>query len=121
MSRGAIFPSAIKAAESDPLANNRSDDPPIAEKIIIALPENPVGTADLGFDRRQSFDLAIPQNIEIPPACPVGTESKSAAGCPPRLHDRFQCFARHAVAAATAPSVVIINDVKLRSIPRHPG
>ena len=43
----------------DPVADNRGDDPPIGEKIEVALAENPRRTADLGLDRRQGF-TAVP-------------------------------------------------------------
>src|SRR5208283_4229099 len=106
---------------SDPALNNRSDDPSIGEKIIIALPENPVGTADLGFDWRQGFDLAIPQNIEIPPAGPVGTEKESAACRPFWLHDRFRRFASHEARGFDCALFRHIGDEELGAVPRHAG
>jgi hypothetical protein len=44
-----------------PVADDRGDDPPIGENIVVALAENPMRTADLGFDRRQGFDRGAAQ------------------------------------------------------------
>ena len=35
----------------DPVADDRGDYPPIAEKIVVVPAKNPMRTADLAFDR----------------------------------------------------------------------
>src|ERR1019366_6930595 len=102
-------------------ANDRSGDPPIWQKVKIALPENPVGTAGLGFDRGQGFDRGIPRNIEIPPAAPVGTEKESATRRPLRLHDGFRRFARHEADGSDHAFPRHAGGEKFGAVPRHAG
>ncbi len=57
---------------ADAVVRDHGDDPSIRQETIGALPEDPMRAADLRFDRRDGFDRAATQRIEIPPAGAVG-------------------------------------------------